>query len=428
MHEVGHSLGLRHNFKASTMLDADELNDTEITRARGMVGSVMDYNPINLAPKGKTQGDYTTTTIGPYDYWAIEYAYKPIDGDEAAELKKIAARSPENDLVFATDEDMFLDKDPSVNVYDLGSDTLRFSMDRITLASELLDGLENKVVKDGESWARLRVAFSTLLDQWGNAAYLAAQHVGGQSVTRDHKGDKGARDPIAPVVARRQREALKFVCERILSDHAFKFSPALLRKLASERWYHWGQEMRFSGGGIDYPINEEVLAIQKIVLSHCLNSDVLARLENQETQVDAGAEPLRMADVFRTLTDGIWSEISARSEPIPEGEPNPRPLALTTIRRNLQREHLRRLYTIVLGQRRNAIDDVYAFISFSSSSRVPADARSLARLHLREIGDRIGKTLNRKSLNLDDTTCAHLEECQHRIHKVLDAGLDSNEP
>ena len=66
----------------------------------------MDYNPINIAPKGQKQGDYVTTTIGPYDYWAIEYAYKPIDGDEAAELKKIAARSPDPDLAYATDEDM----------------------------------------------------------------------------------------------------------------------------------------------------------------------------------------------------------------------------------------------------------------------------------------------------------------------------------
>ena len=68
------------------------------------------------------------------------------------------------------------------------------------------------------------------------------------------------------------------------------------------------------------------------------------------------------------------------------------------------------------------------FVSFSGGSRFPSDARSLARMHLREIGDRIEKTLKRQSVALDDTTRAHLEECQHRIHKVLDAGLDSNEP
>src|SRR5262249_34165050 len=80
MHEVGHTLGLRHNFKASTMLKNEQLHDTSITRAKGLSGSVMDYNPINLAPKGVKQGDYFSTAIGPYDYLAIEYAYKPLDG------------------------------------------------------------------------------------------------------------------------------------------------------------------------------------------------------------------------------------------------------------------------------------------------------------------------------------------------------------
>ena len=86
MHEVGHSLGLRHNFRASTMLSLDEINDTEVTREKGMVGSVMDYNPLNVSRPGEKQGDYATTTIGPYDYWAIEYAYKPVSGDK--ELKR----------------------------------------------------------------------------------------------------------------------------------------------------------------------------------------------------------------------------------------------------------------------------------------------------------------------------------------------------
>src|SRR5262249_23752465 len=87
MHEVGHSLGLRNNFKGSTMLTAEQLNDPTVTRVKGLSGSVMDYNPINLAPRGRRQGDYISTTLGPYDYWAIEYAYKPVDGDEDAALK-----------------------------------------------------------------------------------------------------------------------------------------------------------------------------------------------------------------------------------------------------------------------------------------------------------------------------------------------------
>src|SRR5262249_22666252 len=158
-----HSLGLRHNFKASTMLRADQLNDTSITRSRGLVGSVMDYCPVNIAPKGTKQGDYYTTTLRPYDYWAIEYAYKPTMGDEATELKKIDARAPEHDLAFATDEDSILNDDPYVNVWDLGADPCEFGKQRISLARELAKDLDSRVIKDGDSWARARRAFGILM-------------------------------------------------------------------------------------------------------------------------------------------------------------------------------------------------------------------------------------------------------------------------
>lgn len=151
MHEVGHSLGLRHNFKASAMLSYEQLNDPDLTRQKGMVGSVMDYNPLNIVRKGEQQGDYATTTIGPYDYWAIEYAYKPLSGNEAAALKEIAARSPEPELLYATDEDLYASNDPLVNAYDLGDDPLAYGKDRVTLAAELLKDLDDSIIRDGES-------------------------------------------------------------------------------------------------------------------------------------------------------------------------------------------------------------------------------------------------------------------------------------
>src|SRR6185437_5803133 len=117
----------------------------------------------------------------------------------------------------------------------------------------------------------------------------------------------------------------------------------------------------------------------------CLSAGVLSRLQNQENEVDEGTEPLRMAEVFRALTDGVWSELALRSDPIPEGEPVPKPLSLSTIRRNLQREHLRRLCEIVLGRKRSSYEDMFAFISFADEGRYPSDARSLARMHLKEI-------------------------------------------
>jgi hypothetical protein len=423
MHEVGHSLGLRHNFKASTMLTADQLNDTTITHAKGMVGSVMDYSPVNIAPKGKKQGDYYSTTLGPYDYWAIEYAYKPIDGDEAAELKKIAAHAPEHDLVYATDEDAFLNDDPYVNRWDLGADPCQFGKERIELAAELLKDLDARVVKDGESWARTRRAFGLLLSQWGDGATLASQYIGGQSVSRDHKADKDAHDPITPVAGAKQRECLKFLTDHILSDKAFQFSPALLRRLGTERWMHWGSESNFRGG-VDISVLERILGIQKIVLSHALSAGTLARLENQQLQTNPGSDPLRIDEVFRSLTDGIWSDLDR----FPAGKDDK--FVLTTIRRNLQREYIRRLSAMVLGASGSSAGDSMSFVVFlrGGSSTVPADARALARLHLKEIAARISKALETNNVKMDDTTRAHLEESRHRINKVLEANLDIREP
>ena len=419
MHEVGHSLGLRHNFKASTMLTADQLNDTAITRSKGLVGSVMDYSPINIAPRGRKQGDFYSTTIGPYDYWAIEYAYKSIEGNEDVELKKIAAKAPEADLVYATDEDVWSNGDPQVNRFDLGSDPCRFAKDRITLATELLKELDAKVVKDGDSWARTRKAFGTLIGEWGNGAILASQYIGGQSVSRDHKGDKGAHEPIVPVAGAKQRECLGFLTDQILSDKAYQFSPTLLRRLGTEKWMHWGS-MSYYGSGVDISVLETVLAIQKIVLSEALGATTLKRLQNQQLQAEPGSDPLRMEEVFRTMTDATWSELCNLAAP---GDDK---ASLSGLRRNLQREYLRRLTTMVLGESANPFGDRFSYLVIRSGGEesIPADARALARLHLGEIGERIDKALDRKDVKLDDTTRAHLKESRQRITKVLDANLE----
>ena len=128
---------------------------TAITRDKGLSGSVMDYAPVNLAPKGVKQGDYFTTTLGPYDYWAIEYAYKPLSGGtdgEAEALQKIACKSATPGHDYATDEDLYSTSDPLVNVWDLGNDPMKFGQDRILLAEELIKSLADKASDKGEGY------------------------------------------------------------------------------------------------------------------------------------------------------------------------------------------------------------------------------------------------------------------------------------
>ena len=107
MHEVGHTLGLRHNFRASTVYPLAKISDPTFTATNGISGSVMDYNPLNIALKGEPQGAYVEPTIGPYDYWAIEYAYRPLPTEtETDELAKIAARGATDPLLaFSSDEE-----------------------------------------------------------------------------------------------------------------------------------------------------------------------------------------------------------------------------------------------------------------------------------------------------------------------------------
>jgi hypothetical protein len=172
---------------------------------------------------------------------------------------------------------------------------------------------------------------------------------------------------------------------------------------------------------------ERILGIQRIVLGHCLSTQTLARLENQQLQSNPGSDPLRMDEVFRALTDGIWSDL----DHLPNSKDGkPAKPALSTIRRNLQREYVRRLSGIVLGSNASPYGDAFTFVVFlrGGSSSMPADARALARLHLKEISARIGKALESKEATIDDTSRAHLEETRHRIAKVLEANLDVREP
>ena len=149
MHEVGHTLGLRHNFKARARCTLADVNNPEKTKEIGLTASVMDYSPANIVRQGVQASAITTpTTIGPYDMWAIEYGYKPLSGGtdgEVAELKKIASRSAEPVLAYATDEDTRgIDPDPLANRFDLGSDPIEYAKDRTKLIAELWPGLVDR--------------------------------------------------------------------------------------------------------------------------------------------------------------------------------------------------------------------------------------------------------------------------------------------
>lgn len=402
-HEVGHTLGLRHNFQASTIRPLEALHDKALTVREGLAGSVMDYLPANLSLDRAKQGEYYQTTIGPYDYWAVEYAYKPIDSatpeDELPELARIASRVAEPLLAYGTDEDAGFfpepfNMDPLVNRWDLGSDPLRFYGERVRLSEEVFRNVEARLLKPGEGYQVLRRSFQNALFQSGTALALAAKYVGGVSHRRDHAGDPGGRLPFEPLPRARQEAALALLREHLFSPRAFAFPPELLNKLASERWPNW-RDIRFARQRYDYPLHEQVLQLQRQVLDRLTHPIVLSRLLDGEV---ASRDPMRIGALFDGLRDAIWEETAAKGAS----------LEINGYRRALQREHLRRLTGLLLRGENNP----------------PEDARTGARSSLETLRTRIRGAIARPGLRMPDETRSHLQESLSRIEETLKAGVE----
>lgn len=398
-HEVGHTLGLRHNFHASTMLHPNNLNNTKLTQSKGLVGSVMDYSAANLAPPGMKQGDYFTPVVGPYDEWAIAYGYKQIAATvpqgELRELKAIAQQAATPELAYGTDEDMIAGVDPEVNVFDLSGDTLLYSQWQMDNAREMWKRLEKRYPIPGESYTEVRDVFDTIFFYYVGYALQANNYVGGQSLSRYHGGDASDRLPLEPIPADRQRQALALLQKYVFDDTTFQFSPQLLNKLAPSRWNHWGTSVPIFN--LDYPLHDRVLFLQSIVLRDLLSGERLARIKDTELKAAPG-QAIALPELFETLQTNIWKEVVQPDQPL---------TSLSSLRRGLQREHLNLLTNMVLRKR-----------------RVPEDARTLAWYQLRQLHSSLGDTL-RKGRNLDLYTKAHLEETRDRIDKTLSAQLET---
>lgn len=399
VHEVGHTLGLRHNFKASTIHSVNQLQNKKLTAEEGLTGSVMDYVPVNIASEGQKQGHYFQTALGPYDYWAIEYAYKPIDADSSASqmavLEKIASKVADPKLTYGTDEDAFRGArgiDPTCSRNDLGADPIVFYRDRVALAQELWSKMEKQFEKKGNRYQKLRQVFRQGMSQYYGAARNVTKYIGGIYHRRDHVGDPNGRIPFEPVPAAKQREALAFLQKKVFGPQAFDFSPELLNKLAPERFRDFSNSIR-QMERIDYPIHDVILSIQTEPLNHLYDPILLGRLLDLELRYNKGEEPFTMAEMFEGVREAIWSELTGPSN-------------INSFRRALQRAHLDKLIALVVKPAKD----------------VPEDACTLARSDLVALKDAIDRALSTESLNV--YTKAHLEETRARIEAALKAGIE----
>ncbi len=426
MHEVGHTLGLRHNFKASSGIPNDELHDESYTEQHGVSLSVMDYAPVNVALDEEEQGHYWNPTVGPYDEWAIKYGYMPIaeqsdDGAltrngpladtataAAAGLHKIAATSSDPTHRYGTDEDTWLGGyavDPLTNAWELGSDPMAFAETRAALVKTVMPKLEDRLVSAGERYYPLRRATTALLMERYRSLRPVTKTVGGSYVARDHKGTPDARPPLRPVPAEEQREAVQLLVDEAFAPNAFEFDPERLNKLAPNRRSHWGTSPSLP---LDYPVHRRVHTIQRNLLRELLHPARLQRMIDAQARTPDGAGYAPGA-LFRTMTDAIWSELDTAG---------PQPAPINSFRRPLQRTYADMLIELMMG--------TTSWITITTAGidqiDAPEDVRSVARLELTELSDQIETALGTPGLKRE--TRAHLSETQARIDRALNASLD----
>ncbi|MCA0239838.1 MAG: zinc-dependent metalloprotease [Proteobacteria bacterium] len=393
MHEVGHALGLRHNFRASRVYSEAQLADPEFTRSHGTTGSVMEYNAINLALPGHSGGVPFQLTLGPYDYWAIEYAYKPAPAgasaaDEEAQLQAVAGRSNEPLLAYGTDEDAYFGIDAETIQFDLGADPLAFASKRLAIAREVFQRQETRQLPADRDYSVLRRSLNYALADATRALGVLVRQLGGLRTLRDFPGS--GRDPLEPVPTAVQRQAFDAVVGAVFAADGFRVSAALQRRLAPD----YLDRAEIPGLPIDYNVPQRLLDLQRAVLAYLMSDQLATRLMDANGKLEPGASAFDLPEIYRRLGEALWSDVGSAPA-----------AALPLARRELQREHASRL--------------AFALLRPTPGGR--ADARGVQRLQAQALLKRIEAALRHPPA--DEATRLHLVDCADSLRQALAARL-----
>lgn len=384
MHEMGHTLGLNHNMKASQMLSPAQVNDKSITDKIGMIGSVMDYPAINVSSDRSKQGNYYTTKAGPYDLWAIEYGYTPFAaGEEEAALNKILSRSTDPQLAFGNDADDMRSPgggiDPRVMINDMSNDMMAYAEDRFKLVNTLLPKLKERYSKPGQSYQQLRQRYLMLQSQRAQMANAVSRYIGGVYVDRSFAGQNTTAKPFTPVSVETQKKALALLNKYIFSPNVFNADAALFPYLQQQR-----RGFNFFGSTEDYKPQSTVQSIQLSVLAQLLHPVTLQRINNSGLYGNSYSTANLTTDLNKYFfADDLTTNVNL-------------------YRINLQTEYVKALAAIATSPLPNAYDNASKAAALSSLKKIKSmlgaavSANEQTRAHRTNLNFIIDKALSVK--------------------------------
>jgi len=303
LHEMGHTMGLNHNMKATQMLSPAEMNNTSITHSEGLQGSVMDYPAINVSSDRSNQGDYYTTRVGPYDIWAIQYGYTPFNAnEEEAGLTKILSRSNDPKLAFGNDADDMRSIgggiDPRVMINDMSSDMMTYAEDRIKLVNSLMGKLKTKYIKNGQSYQELRSRYGTLIGQRFTMFSSVSRYIGGVYVDRSYPEQNSVNKPLTPVPVATQKKAMELLSKYLFAPNAFDGDAQLFPYMQLQR-----RGFNFFGTTEDPKIENAIMGMQLSVLSQILHPVTTTRINNTGLYGDSYSVAEVMSDLTKAIFD-----------------------------------------------------------------------------------------------------------------------------
>ena len=361
MHEVGHTLGLNHNMKASQLFSPAELYDAEFIEGKALTGSVMDYAGINLTMDKASQGQYYDMAVGPYDIWAIQFGYTPFNNDSQRDA--ILSRSTEPELIFGNDADDMRSPgkaiDPRVMTGDLSNDQISYSIDRFNLVNKMMGEIVSKFSVEGNTYEDLRRAYYTLNSQAARAGDVIARFIGGVYVDRSTIGQAGGQKPYTPVSLSEQKRALNALNTHVFSPNAFRAPSNLYSLLAKQR-----RGFEFFSGPEDPKIHDQVLSYQTRVLAHIMHPNTLQRIIDSELY----GNRYSLSEFMGDLNSAIFQADLSTD--------------INTFRQNLQAVYVTRLIDMVNGK---------------SSSRFKIPAQSMAIYNLEQIDKWLKKPVGNTS-------------------------------
>jgi hypothetical protein len=367
----------------------------------------MDYLPINISPRGKPQGDYFMSGLGPQDYLAIEYGYKIISGGtegERRELAKIASRQAESGNFYATDEDLSLNVDPRTGAWDMGTHPLEFAQRALELYDQLMPEILDRAIREDGRYRDVGRFYRLLINQRTQANQVVMRNIEGLYRNRDRRGDPGDRPPIQVVDAQTKRDSVKFLCDSTFGADAFRIDPEIYNQFGQEIWL--SSDLSSFERTAPISLSAVITSIQCGTLSDLLSTRVLNALTDTSLRVPASEDVYTIEELFNTVTESVFSELDT----VGEGEFSARQPAIPASRRTLQEHCFRLLASHASGEGIFVSPDVHS-------------SRSLTRHELAKLEERIQRALDINAARWDAGSVAHLTMLRDRIKKLLEAGL-----